>query len=173
MTTCAQDIITDLNAESEILPLEPVNEDWKGHKVQKSTHPGYCVFASPFKQTFPEDFFRFFFFMNQTKQIPCSHVQNSFICRPDILLRFHGFVKMISSTPTSRCIILRFVYIVTHLVKLPLLATLMKNLYYLFGLLSRQIISKVYNLSLGKEKITFFHLPPLRKIENFPQILRL
>ncbi len=28
-----QDIITDLNAESEILPLEPVNEDWKGHKV--------------------------------------------------------------------------------------------------------------------------------------------
>ena len=49
MTTCAQDIITDLNAESEILPLEPVNEDWKGHKVQKSTHPGYCVFVSPFK----------------------------------------------------------------------------------------------------------------------------
>jgi hypothetical protein len=30
-----QDIITDLNAESEILPLEPVNEDWKGHKVSK------------------------------------------------------------------------------------------------------------------------------------------
>ena len=30
---CLQDIMTDLNAESELLPLNPVNEDFKGHKV--------------------------------------------------------------------------------------------------------------------------------------------
>ena len=29
----AQDIMTDLNAESELLPLQPVREEWKGHKV--------------------------------------------------------------------------------------------------------------------------------------------
>ena len=28
-----QDIMTDLNAESELLPLQPVREEWKGHKV--------------------------------------------------------------------------------------------------------------------------------------------
>ena len=28
-----QDIMTDLNAESELLPLKPVQEEWKGHKV--------------------------------------------------------------------------------------------------------------------------------------------
>ena len=28
-----QDIITDLNAEGEPLPIRPINEDWIGHKV--------------------------------------------------------------------------------------------------------------------------------------------
>ena len=28
-----KDIITDLNAEGEPLPIRPVNEDWMGHKV--------------------------------------------------------------------------------------------------------------------------------------------
>ena len=27
--------MTDLNAESEFLPLQPVREEWKGHKVGK------------------------------------------------------------------------------------------------------------------------------------------
>ena len=27
--------MTDLNAESELLPLQPVREEWKGHKVFK------------------------------------------------------------------------------------------------------------------------------------------
>ena len=30
-----QDVITDLNAEGEPLPIKPVNEDWMGHKVIK------------------------------------------------------------------------------------------------------------------------------------------
>ena len=28
-----QDILTDLNAEGEPLPIRPVNEEWMGHKV--------------------------------------------------------------------------------------------------------------------------------------------
>jgi hypothetical protein len=30
---CSQDVITDLNAEGETLPLNPPKEDWLGHKV--------------------------------------------------------------------------------------------------------------------------------------------
>ena len=30
---CLQDVLTDLKAEAEILPVEPVREDWLGHKV--------------------------------------------------------------------------------------------------------------------------------------------
>jgi hypothetical protein len=30
---CLQDVITDLNAEGEPLPLNPPREDWLGHKV--------------------------------------------------------------------------------------------------------------------------------------------
>lgn len=28
-----QDVLTDLKADAETLPLEPVREDWVGHKV--------------------------------------------------------------------------------------------------------------------------------------------
>lgn len=28
-----QDVVTDLNAESEPLPLDEIKEDWLGHKV--------------------------------------------------------------------------------------------------------------------------------------------
>ena len=28
-----QDVVTDLNAEGEPLPIRPINEDWLGHKV--------------------------------------------------------------------------------------------------------------------------------------------
>ena len=30
-----QDLMTDLNAESEPLPIRPVREEWMGHKVMK------------------------------------------------------------------------------------------------------------------------------------------
>ena len=30
-----QDIVTDLNAEGEPLPIRPINEEWIGHKVRK------------------------------------------------------------------------------------------------------------------------------------------
>ena len=32
-TSTLQDILTDLNAEGEPLPIRPVNEEWMGHKV--------------------------------------------------------------------------------------------------------------------------------------------
>ncbi len=32
-----QDVITDLNAEGEPLPIRPINEDWIGHKVRNSS----------------------------------------------------------------------------------------------------------------------------------------
>jgi len=28
-----QDVLTDLKADAEILPIEPMNEDWLAHKV--------------------------------------------------------------------------------------------------------------------------------------------
>lgn len=31
-TLSMQDVLTDLNAESEVLPVEPTREDWLGHK---------------------------------------------------------------------------------------------------------------------------------------------
>ena len=31
-----QDVVTDLNAEGEPLPIRPINEDWLGHKVRFS-----------------------------------------------------------------------------------------------------------------------------------------
>jgi len=30
---CGQDVLTDLKADAEILPIEPMNEDWLAHKV--------------------------------------------------------------------------------------------------------------------------------------------
>ena len=31
-----QDVLTDLKADAEILPIEPMNEDWLAHKVGHS-----------------------------------------------------------------------------------------------------------------------------------------
>lgn len=33
MCSGLQDVLTDLKADAETLPLEPVREDWVGHKV--------------------------------------------------------------------------------------------------------------------------------------------
>jgi hypothetical protein len=42
---CFQDVITDLNAEGETLPLNPPKEDWLGHKVaMRLIHIG-CIVA--------------------------------------------------------------------------------------------------------------------------------
>ena len=30
----SQDILTDLSAESELIPLQSINHNWKGHKVR-------------------------------------------------------------------------------------------------------------------------------------------
>lgn len=38
-----QDVITDLNAESETLPLNPPKEDWLGHKVKALNFPQSCL----------------------------------------------------------------------------------------------------------------------------------
>ena len=33
--------MTDLNAESEILPVEDAREEWKGHKVRKQIYKSF------------------------------------------------------------------------------------------------------------------------------------
>ena len=40
-TLSLQDVLTDLKADSETLPLEPVKEDWLGHKVK-----GLCLLGN-------------------------------------------------------------------------------------------------------------------------------
>ena len=46
ITNAPQDIMTDLHAESELLPLQPVREEWKGHKgmvqVGGVVHGAWC-----------------------------------------------------------------------------------------------------------------------------------
>ena len=43
-----QDLMTDLNAESEPLPIRPVKEEWMGHKVSSLFFIDYS-----FKLVFP------------------------------------------------------------------------------------------------------------------------
>ena len=40
-----QDVLTDLKAEPETIPIEPVNEEWLGHKVITLSHTFilYCL----------------------------------------------------------------------------------------------------------------------------------
>ena len=43
-TLSLQDVLTDLKADAETLPLDPVKEDWIGHKV------GICLSFRPKKK---------------------------------------------------------------------------------------------------------------------------
>ena len=43
-----EDVLTDLKADAEQLPVEPLKEDWLGHKVGRS-----CILWSARSTTFP------------------------------------------------------------------------------------------------------------------------